>query len=87
MKKLTTIQKSTASSIARMLVVRWGGLGAVMKITDARADKVVGLLDCDHNEYKCVHLTEADFDLIEDYLIRHTDRVAKFMLVDQLLPS
>lgn len=87
MKKITTIEKSTASSIARMLVVRFGALGAGSKIVDARADKIVGLLDCDHNEYKCVHLTEADFDLIESYLHRHIDRVAKFLLVDQLLPS
>tara|TARA_R100001230_G_C5590167_1_gene106590 strand:+ start:77 stop:289 length:213 start_codon:yes stop_codon:yes gene_type:complete len=70
-----------------MLVVRYGAFGGITKILDARDDKVVGLLDCDHNEYKCVHLTEADLDLIEEYLQRHTDRVAKFMLVDELFVS
>ena len=87
MKKLRTIDKAPASSIARMLVVRHGALGAASKLVDARSGKIVGLLDCDHNEYKSIHLTEADFDLIERYLYRHIDRVAKFMLVDSVTSS
>lgn len=87
MKKLRTIDKAPASSIARMLVVRHGALGAVDTFGRARAHAFSALIDCEHNEYEVRYLTEADFDLIERYLYRHIDRVAKFMLVDSVTSS
>lgn len=85
MKKLTTIQKSTASSIARMLVVSFGafdGARRVFEMSDGAVDKVA---DCDGNIYEVRYLTEADLDLISSYLYQHIDRVKKFLLVDELL--
>ena len=83
-KKLRTLDRHPASSIARMIVLQHGYTGAVRQIKQIRDGAVGSLLDCDMEEYLVSMMTTFDIDLIEEYVARHCVRLAEFFGADEI---
>lgn len=82
-----TLDRQPASSIARMLMLRYGTEGAPRRLAELRAQRDIKefVIDCEGANHFVFLFTDADFDLIGEYVERHTARACKFFGVQQSL--